>query len=122
MKLKKRFHQLNPRKAISVDKLSITLIKVAVEPLSTSLSIAISNSFKHNIFPSNAKVTVLSLWINRRKAYETCLKCSKFLLVCKIEMFLSSLVEAYRNWYNTQHVLVRLIEECRENLDNTFFV
>ena len=31
-------------------------MKVAEQPLSTSHSIAISNSFKHNIFPSNAKV------------------------------------------------------------------
>ena len=29
---------------------------MAAEPLSTPLSIAINNSFKYNIFPSNAKV------------------------------------------------------------------
>ena len=29
---------------------------MAVEPLSTPLSIAINNSFKYNIFPSDAKI------------------------------------------------------------------
>ena len=48
----KRLQQLNP----SNDKIPPTLIKIAAEPFSTPLSIAISNTFKHNIFPSYAKV------------------------------------------------------------------
>ena len=47
---------MNPRKDISQDKIPPALIKMAAEPLSTPLSIAINNSFKYNIFPSNAKV------------------------------------------------------------------
>ena len=46
---------MNPRKAIGRDKIPPALIKMAAEPLSTPLSIAINNSFKNNIFPSNAK-------------------------------------------------------------------
>ena len=48
--------KLNPRKAIGQDKIPPALIKMAAEPLSTPLSIAINNSFKYNIFPNNAKV------------------------------------------------------------------
>ena len=48
----KRLQQLNP----SNDKIPPTLIKIAAEPFSTPLSIAINNTFKHNIFPSYAKV------------------------------------------------------------------
>ena len=47
---------INPRKAIGQDKIPPALIKMAVEPLSTTLSIAINNTFKHKIFPINAKV------------------------------------------------------------------
>ena len=55
--VRKLLQQLNPRKAIGDDKIPPALIKIAAEPLSTPLSIAISNnSFKHNIFPDNAKV------------------------------------------------------------------
>ena len=48
--------KLNAGKAIRQDKIPPTLIKMATESLSTSLSIVINKSFKYNIFPSNAKV------------------------------------------------------------------
>ena len=35
-------------------------------------------------------------------------------------MFLSSFLAAYRKCYNTQNVLIKMIEEWRENLDNFF--
>ena len=49
-------------------------------------------------------------------------KFSKDFLVFEIEMFLSSLLTAYRKSHNTQHVLMKMIEEWRENLDNNSFV
>ena len=54
--VKQCLQKLNPRKAIGQDKIPPALIKMAAKPWSTLLSIAISNSFKYNIFPSNAKV------------------------------------------------------------------
>ena len=48
--------EIEPRKAIGQDKIPPALIKMAAEPLSTPLSIAINNSFKYNFFPFNAKV------------------------------------------------------------------
>ena len=48
--------KLNAGKAIRQDKIPPTLIKMATESLSTSLSIVINKSFKYKIFPSNAKV------------------------------------------------------------------
>ena len=136
--VQKRLQQLNPRKAIGNDKIPPTLIKIAAEPLDTPLSIAISNSFKHNIFPSNAKIDcVKSLEKNPEnkhsisnfqpvsilntfsKIYE---KFSKDFLVSKTEIFLSSFLEAYRKLYNTQHVLIKMIVKLRENLDNKFCV
>ena len=52
---RKPVQQLNLRKAIGNDKTPPALIKIAAGAFSPLLSIAI-NSFKYNIFPSNAKV------------------------------------------------------------------
>ena len=48
--VKQCLQKLNPRKAIGQDKIPPALIKMAAEPLSTPLSIAINSSFKYNIF------------------------------------------------------------------------
>ena len=136
--VRKLLQQLNPRKAIGDDKIPPALIKIAAEPLSTPLSIAINKSFKQNIFPDNAKVACVKL-LNKKtenkhsisnfqpfsilntfsKIYE---KFSKDFLISEIEMFLSPFLAAYRKSYNTQHVLIKMIEEWRENLDKIFFV
>ena len=110
--VRKLLQQLNPRKAIGDDKIPPALIKIAAEPLSTPLSIAISNSFKHNIFPDNAKVACVkpldkktenkhsisnfrpvSILNTFSKIYE---KFSKDFLISEIEMFLSPFLAAYR--------------------------
>ena len=38
------------------DKFPPALIEMAAEPLTTPVSVAMTNSFKYNIFPCNAKV------------------------------------------------------------------
>ena len=53
---KQYLQKLNTRKAISQATIPPALIKIAAEPLSTSLLIAINNSFKYNIFSTNTKV------------------------------------------------------------------
>ena len=96
---------LSPRKAIGDDKIPSALIKVTAEPLSTPLSIAINNSFKHNILPSDAQVACVkplgkkteskhsisnfrpvSILNNFSKVHK---KFSQDFLVSKIEIFLS---------------------------------
>ena len=102
----------------------------------TPLSIAINNSFKHNIFPDNAQVACVksldkktenkhaisnfrpvSILNTFSKIRE---KFSKDFLISEIEMFLSPFLAAYRKLYNTQHVLVKMTEEWSGNLDNLF--
>ena len=51
--------------------------------------------------------------------YENILKTQ---LVEKMNKLFSPFISAYRESYNTQHVLIRLIEELRKNLDNHIFV
>ena len=45
---------------------------------------------------------------------------AKNLLVSNIEEFFSPFVTAYRKLCSTQHVLIRMVEEWKENLDNNF--
>ena len=40
----------------------------------------------------------------------------------RIDNFFSPYLSAYRASYSTQHVLLRLIEEWKRNLDNNFAV
>ena len=105
---------------------------MAAEPLSTPLSITIKNSFKYNIFPSNAKVACVkpldkktedkhdisnfrpvSILNTFSKIYEM---FAKNLLVSNIEEFFSPVLAAYRKSYSTQHVLVRMVEEWKGKL------
>ena len=125
--VRKLLQQLNPRTAIDDDKIPTAFIKITAEPLSTPLSIAISNSFKHKIFPDNAKVVCVKpldkktenrhsisnfravIILNTfSKIYE---KFSKDFLISEMKMFLSPFLAAYRKSYSTRHVLVKMIEK-----------
>ena len=95
-------------------------------------------SFKHNIFPDNAKVACVTLLDKKTKNKHSISnfrpvsilntfskifeKFSKDFLISEIELFLSRFLSAYRKSYGTQHVLVKMIEEWRENLDKIFLV
>ena len=109
--VRKLLQQLNPWKAISDDKIPPALTKIAAEPLSTPLSIAISNSFKHNIFPDNDKVACVKTLDKKTENKHTILnfrpvsilntfskiyeKFSKDFLISEIEMFLSRMMYIY---------------------------
>ena len=53
------------------------------------------------------------------KIYEKVLKSQ---LIQNLVETLSLFIAAYRRSYGTQHVLVRVIEECRNKLDNNYIV
>ena len=111
---------------------------MAAEPLSTPLSTAINNSFKYNIFLSNAKVTCVKP-LDKKTEDKHCIsnfrpvsilntfsniyeKFAQNLLVSNIEEFLSPFLAAYRKSYSPQYVLIRMVEEWKQNLDNNFIV
>ena len=105
---------------------------------SVSLSQAINSSLMNGIFPDAAKVAVGSL-IDKKpdyknksyddkpasvlnifsKVYEIVLKNE---LVSALNDYMSLFALAYREGYSTEHVLVRLIEEWRKNLDDDYIV
>ena len=53
------------------------------------------------------------------EVYENILKTP---LVEKMNNLFSPFISAYRVSYSTQHVLIRLIEEWRKNLDNNYYI
>ena len=104
---------------------------MAVEPLSTPLSIAINNSFKYNIFSSNAKIACVKL-LDKKTENKYCIShflpviilntfskihemFTKNLLVSNIqEFFFSTFLTTYRKSYSTQNVLIRMVEEWKK--------
>ena len=114
------------------------MVKLAIDYIGPALTNLINNSLEYAIFPENAKkatVTPLdkggtnknvisnfrpvSILNSFSKIFEQVLKkqlCGHF------DECLSIFIAAYRKQYSTQHVLLRLIEEWKENLDNDLFV
>ena len=87
------------------------------------------------MFPENAKVASVtpidkktdnknSVLINLRpiRILNCFSKVYTKKLVKKMNNLFSPFISAYRESYNTQHVLVRLIKEWRKNLGNNYFI
>ena len=129
---------LNTKKASATDKIPTKLVKLASDFLSTTLATAINNSLASSKFPDIAKVATVvpidkktndkydifnfrpvSLLNCFSKVYENIIKCR---LVDTQYNNISPFISAYRKNYNTQHVMIRLLEEWRENLDKNYVV
>ena len=122
---------LNTKKASGTDKIPTKLVKLASDFLSTSLATATNNSITSSKFPDIAKVAnvisidkktddkydisnfrPVSLLNCFSKVYENIIKCR---LVDSVYNNISPFISAYRKNYNTQHVMIRLLEEWGEN-------
>ncbi len=130
----KMLKNVNRKKSTGEDQIPPKLVLLASEELAVPLTNAINNSFKKCQFPDKAKraavtpldkgepvrtteknfrpVSVLNAF---SKIYE---KIIKEQLIPHLDHCLSQFIAAYRHRYNTQHVLIRMIEELRRNLDN----
>ena len=127
--VKKLLKNIDQKKSAGIDKIPPNLLQLSADILSTPLSNAINNSILKGKFPDDAKVasvfpldkhtdnkysvsnfrpvSVLNIF---SKMYE---KVLKNMLVEKMNDHFSPFVAAYRENYNTQHVLIRLLEEWR---------
>ena len=125
---------LNSKKAAATDRLPIKLVKLAPEVLSKPLSIAMNNSITSSTLLDRAKVATV-VPIDKKtddkytvsyfrpvssincfpKIYENSIKNH---IVNSMNNYISPCVSAYRKGYNSQHVLIRLLEEWRQHLDN----
>ena len=136
--MKKLLKDIDQRKSIGVDKIPPKLIQLSADILSNPLSNAINNSILKGKFPDDAKVASVSPLDKHTdnkysvsnfrpvsvlnmlsKMYE---KALKNMLVEKRNEHFSPFVAVYRENYNTQHLLIRLLEEWRLYHENNYFV
>ena len=132
--IKKLFLGINTKTSTGEDKIPTKLAKLARNHLLKPLKNAINSSIRSSIFPNKAKraavtpldkggkyktsisnyrpVSVLNVF---SKFYERIMKEQ---ITSFIDSKLSSFLSAYRKMYNTQHVLLRLIEEWKNKLQS----
>ena len=132
--VRKLLKSIDSKKSTGEDQIPPKLLLLASEELNIPLTDAIYNSFKKCKFPNKGKqaaVTQLdksepvrtteknyrpvSVLNTSSKIYE---KIIKDQLIPHLDRCLSKFIMAYRQQYNTQHVLIRLTEEWRQNPDN----
>ena len=136
--LKESFQNVGQKKSASIDKIPPKLIQLSADILSTPLFNAINNSILKGKCSNDAKaayvspldkdtdnkystsnfypVSALNIF---SKMYE---KVLKNMLVEKMNDHFSPFFAAYRENYNIQHVLIRLLKEWRLYLDSNYFV
>ena len=130
---------LDIKKAVGFEMIPTKLVKMAASVLCQPLSNAINNSLSKGIFPDDAKIAMVSpfekgtsskndisnfrpvsILTTFSKIHE---RVTKKMIDKAMDKYLSeTFISAYRQNYNTQHVLIRLPEEWKEGLDNNFVV
>ena len=136
--VRKQIKSLDGRQSTGEDQIPPKLVLLAADELALPLTNAINSSIRNYKFPNNGKraavcpldkgeanrtvernfrpVSILYVF---SKIYEKILKNQ---LILYLDETLSLFIAAYRKSYGTQHVLIRMVEEWRINLDNDYFV
>jgi hypothetical protein len=135
--LLKKLQDLKPNKSPGYDNLPPKLIKLGTETLSHTLMPILNACLDRNIFPEEMKyaevppaykkknrllkenyhpISVLSCL---SKVFEGIL-CDQY--IAFVEEKLSKNLAAYRKGHNSEHVLIRAIEDCKKALDNGEYV
>ena len=131
-------NEVKSNKSTGYDKIPPTLFKLASQYLSKPLTKTINTSINNSTFPTRAKiasvtpldkggkdktdignyrpVSVLNVF---SKIYE---KIMKSQIMAYFDNQLSNFLSAYRKGYGTQHVLMRLLEEWKNNLGKGYVV
>ena len=131
--INKIIKSLNPNKATGPDHIPLKIIKTAANVIDSHLAHIINKDLKENKFSENAKTALVrpiykkddrgkiknyrpvSLLNGFSKIYERFLHDSLSSFTDKV---LSKFVSAYRKFYSSNHVLLKLIEEWKKSLDD----
>ena len=136
--ISKLFDVLKSKISAGEDKIPVKLVKLAKPFLVKPLTKAINSSIREHIFPTRAKIAAVSpldkggkdkMTVGNYRPVSVLNVFSKFYeriiksqIVSFLDQKLSQFLSAYRQSYGTQHVLIRLIEEFKKNLDNDYVV
>ena len=134
--VKKLLNEIHTKKAVGIDTIPLKLINMASKFLTPIYTTAINSSIENSVFRKNAKVATavpldkgkpdkndisnfrpVILLNTFSKFYERVIKHQ---LVLSMENYFSPMI--YKKNYRTQHVITRLVEACRERLDENFVV
>ena len=134
--VKKLLNEIHTKKAVGIDTIPLKLINMASKFLTPIYTTAINSSIENSVFRENAKVATavpldkgkpdkndisnfrpVILLNTFSKFYE---RVTKHQLVLSMENYFSPMT--YKKNYRTQHVITRLVEACRERLDENFVV
>ena len=134
--VKKLLNEIHTKKAVGIDTIPLKLINMASKLLTPIYTTAINSSIENSVFRKNAKVATavpldkgkpdkndisnfrpVILLNTFSKFYERVIKHQ---LVLSMENYFSPIT--YKKNYMTQHVITRLVEACRERLDENFVV
>ena len=123
---------LKPKKAVGIDAIPPLIVKESATIFAKPLTALINQSIQENTFPSLAKIAAVTPFFKKddRSLKENYRPVSVLSTFSKIfgkvlknqitsysDKFLSPFVSAYRTNYSSQHVLMRLLEEWKGNLD-----
>ena len=134
--VKKLLNEIHTKKAVGIDTIPLKLINMASKFLTPIYTTAINSSIENSVFRKNAKVATavpldkgkpdkndisnfrpVILLNTFSKFYERVIKHQ---LVLSMENYFSPMI--YKKNYRTQHVITRLVEACRERIDENFVV
>ena len=129
---------LDIKRAVGFDMILPKLVKIAASVLCQPLSNAINNSLSKGVFPDDAEIAMVSpldkgtsnkndtsnfrpvsILTKFSKRHE---RATKKVIDKAMDKYLSPFISAHRQNYSTQHVLICLLEDCREGLNNNFVV
>ena len=135
--INKFINEINPKKATGPDKIPPKIVKLSANIIDSHLTNIINNDLQKNQFSEDAKkATVKPIFKKKEReiienyrpvSLLTCFSkiYEKFILEKLepfVEKFLSKYMAAYRKKYSSNHVLIRLIETWKHNLDTNFIV
>lgn len=98
--------------AVEIDSTPSKLVKLAALPLNKPLTETINFCMQHNVFPDNAKGLPLTTENETKRKFQIL-----DLLLQAHKSIYRPRVSAYRKGYTAQHVIAKLIEDCRQKLD-----
>ena len=135
--INKIIKSLNTKKAKGPDGISAKIVKISASVIDCHLTNIINNDISNNYYSEHAKtVTVRPIFKKddrtKIKNYRPVSLLNVFSKVYErflpenptgyVDSFLSKFISAYRKSYSSNHVLIRLIENCKKSLDQKKFV
>ena len=128
--INKIIKESDPKKATGLDKIPPKIVKLSANVIDSRLGNIINNDITKNVFSEQAKVAYVKPIFKKNDRVKIENRLNRFSKVYEkfllekfkpfINTFLSEYMQAYRENYNTNHVLIRLIENWKKRLMKSF--